>query len=210
MFIERFEEKGISIVSANTDGIVIRCKKSQSDLKNEIIAQWEKDTGFTTEATNYSALYSRDINNYIAVKTDGTLKRKGSYAEGWLGKNPANEICADAVCQYLVHGISLKKTITECVDIRKFLTVRQVNGGGMCGDVFLGKAVRWYYAKGSEAWIHYKLKNKKGNHNKVARSEGCKPLMILPDQIPNDIDYDWYVKEARELLLDIGAHARLI
>ena len=38
----------------------------------------------------------------------------------------------------------------------------------------------------------------------VARSEGCRPLMTLPDVPPPDIDYDWYITEARSLLADLG------
>jgi len=30
------------------------------------------------------------------------------------------------------------------------------------------------------------------------------PLMVLPDAIPFDIDYDWYINEANSLLKDLG------
>ncbi|KRR08781.1 hypothetical protein, partial [Bradyrhizobium valentinum] len=42
------------------------------------------------------------------------------------------------------------------------------------------------------------------NGNKVARSDGAKPLMELPDAFPNDVDYDWYIREAESILIDIG------
>ena len=38
----------------------------------------------------------------------------------------------------------------------------------------------------------------------VARTTGCTPMMELPDALPHDIDYDWYVREAESLLCDIG------
>ena len=45
--------------------------------------------------------------------------------------------------------------------------------------------------------------------NKVPKSEGAKPLMIMPPgHIPNDIDYDHYVNMANEILFDIGYFKR--
>jgi len=29
--------------------------------------------------------------------------------------------------------------------------------------------------------------------------------MVLPDSLPTDINYDWYIKEAYRILSDIGA-----
>ena len=44
----------------------------------------------------------------------------------------------------------------------------------------------------------------KKNANKVPTSDGCKPLMDLVDEKPIDIDYDWYVKNSKKLLLALG------
>ena len=29
--------------------------------------------------------------------------------------------------------------------------------------------------------------------------------MVVPDVLPKDIDYEWYIKEAQRILVDIGA-----
>ena len=46
-----------------------------------IIKEWEFDTRFETEGSEFQALYSRDVNNYIAIKKDGKIKSKGAYAK---------------------------------------------------------------------------------------------------------------------------------
>lgn len=130
MLIESIELAGIRVVSGNTDGIVIKCPKSKIDKLNEIVKWWESVTKFDTEDTHYSAVYSRDVNNYIAFKPNGSAKLKGAYAPAGLQKNPNNEICVEAVVAYLKDGTPISKTITECEDIRKFVTVRSVTGGG--------------------------------------------------------------------------------
>ncbi|MDQ0317780.1 hypothetical protein [Amorphus orientalis] len=226
MLIERLEGEGVPVVSANTDGIVIRCPKSDVDLMNDIVREWEEDTGFGTEETPYSALYSANVNNYIAVKPDGDgVKTKGYYAKAGIAKNPENEICIDAVVKYITEGVPVSKTIRSCQDVRKFLTVRTVNGGavwnvretevprygkngrvlkpGVAFDTsdaeYLGKAIRWYYSTSVEGCIHYKT-----NSNRVPRTQGARPLMEIPDRLPDDLDYNWYIREARSILEQIN------
>lgn len=131
MFIERLESEGIRVLSANTDGIVIKCPKARYDDLTAIVQWWEKTTGFETEETRYKALYSRDVNNYIALKEKGGSKGKGAYAEPSLSKNPQNTICVDAVKAYLEHDTPVAETILRCRDVRKFVTVRTVKGGAI-------------------------------------------------------------------------------
>ena len=198
MLIERLELSGITVLSANTDGIVIRCKVEQKELLDAIVKQWEVDTSFETEETNYSAIYSRDVNNYIAVKTDGKVKTKGAYAEIGLHKNPTNEICVDAVIAYLTKGTPIAQTITTCTDIRKFVSVRTVNGGAVHKGQFLGKAIRWYY-NGEDGEIVYAASG-----NKVPKSDGAKPLMDIHENFPTDVNHEWYTAESNRILNDLA------
>lgn len=199
MLIEMLEGEGIPVVSANTDGIVIRCPRDRLFDMDQVVAEWEQRTGFNTEATQYRALYSRDVNNYVAMKPDGSVKLKGVFAAAGLAKNPTNEVCIDAVVAHLRSGVPVEDVIYACPDPRKFVTIRACKGGAVKGDQFLGKAVRWYYAQGEEGAIVYS-----GSGYTVARSEGGKPLMEMPDDVPGDVDYDWYIREARSILADVG------
>lgn len=236
MLIERIELAGIKVISANTDGIVIKCPKARYDDLMEIVKWWEDATGFETEETRYRLLASRDVNNYVAIKTDGKHKGKGAFAEPGLQKNPANQICVEAVVRHLKDGTPIEATVRSCKDIRKFVTVRHVRGGGIYagrvvekvdpegrgeyrggrkaldlrwepkmvfshieGGQYLGKAIRFYYSTESEGPIRYK-----SNGNTVPKSEGCKPMMELADGIPGDLDYDWYIREANDILEDLG------
>lgn len=220
LLIERLELEGIHVISANTDGIVVKPRRTQVERMKEIVKQWEHDTKFEMEESCYLALYSRDVNNYIAIKKkfdkqnnvwldvpDGT-KTKGAYANPWssnddksfwLHKNPTNTICVEAVEALLTKGVPLATTIRSCRDIRKFVSVRTVKGGAYKDGVYLGKSIRWYYATGVEGPIVYALKG-----SKVPRSDGAKPLMDLPDEFPDDVDFAWYEAEAEKILKEIG------
>lgn len=219
MLIEELKDQGIPVVSANTDGIVIKCPRDREAEMRAVIADWELFTGLNTEGTPYSALYSKDVNNYLAFKPGGGHKAKGQYAAAGLQKNPSNAICVDAVVAYIEHGTRISDTVHNCKDVRKFVTIKKVTGGGTYeyGDgstEFLGKAVRWFYASGSTGLIRYKPKTttKDGVEttqevgNTVGRSEGCSPLMELPEYhlVPVDLDHGWYIDESYRILSDIG------
>lgn len=199
MLIERMEVAGIKVVSANTDGIVLRYSRERINEVRSIEIGWELDTGYTLEENEYSALYSRDVNNYIAIKPNGEYKGKGAYADAGLMKNPANRICVAAVVSFLKDGVHVDTTVKNCRDITQFATIRQVKGGAEKDSAFLGKAVRWYYSRKTDTPIVYA-----SNGNKVARSDGAMPMMNLPEQFPADVDYDWYIEEANSILKDVG------
>lgn len=245
MLIEMLELCGIPVVSANTDGIVVNLPCPLEPVYRDIIRWWEQATGFVMEDTNFRILAARDVNSYVAITTDGDVKLKGAFAppdpgpSGW--PNPTGQVCVDAVVEYLRSGVPLEQTIRACADIRQFVHVRAVKGGGsyssrpqmprnttqkhmrellgvdptfdkaalvvaynearersIGGAEYLGKVVRWYYATGSTGCI---LTPEGGL---VARSEGRCPIMTLPDDLPDDIDYGWYIAEAESLLRDVG------
>lgn len=72
MLIESLELAGISVVSANTDGIVTRYPKVMKDTCVKIISEWQKITNFELEKTDYSAIYIASVNNYIAIYSNET------------------------------------------------------------------------------------------------------------------------------------------
>lgn len=205
MLIEFLISEGFNVVSGNTDGICILYERGRRDLMLRIVEYWRNITGLETEETEYSAIYQRDVNNYIAVKTDGEVKLKGKYAEKGstgntvLSKNPEALICSDALVNYLVRQIPFEKSIRECSDIRRFVVVRNVAGGAQKDGYFLGKVIRYYYAKNCPGPITYA-----NNGNKVADSDDGKPCMDLPADIPADLDHGRYLAICVKALSDIG------
>lgn len=221
MLIEQLEKAGIPVVSANTDGVVSYYDENQHKICREVIALWEKQTDFQTEETKYKAIYAKDVNNYIAVKeeggdleakyfdeqlgckTKGTYSERGSALNSILSKNPETLICTDAVLNLIVNKVPVHETIKNCNNIKRFVFVRNVKGGGEKNGIYLGKVVRWYYPKNEPGFIAYAASG-----NMVANSKGGKPLMDLPTILPDDIDYNWYEKEANAMLFDVGYYKK--
>lgn len=205
LLIDMLEWHGIHVISANTDGVVINCHKSRYADLEAIIKQWEDMTGFETEETQYKAIYSRDVNNYIGVTTSGKVKQKGTYAyvgsagNSPLSRNPENFICIDALIKFLVDGVPVEQTVTSCNDITRFITVRNVRGGAVKSGNYLGKCIRWYISTEMKGEINYLTSG-----NKVPNSDHARPLMELPDELPTDIDFQFYIDKTKEMLSDLG------
>ncbi len=126
--IEKLEDAGVRVVSANTDGLELVYKSVNTVVK--VVDKWEKETNMLMEYGEYNTLYSRDVNSYIAIY-DGYAKSKGFYSEPKIDKNNEYQIVIEAIREFLLNGKSMKKTIKACKDIEKFCVSRQVTGGAV-------------------------------------------------------------------------------
>lgn len=75
----------LEIIQANTDGITAFVPRRMGYLFDLWKADWEKNTGLKLEESEYSRMWIRDVNNYLAIDTGGNIKAKGAY---WYPKNP--------------------------------------------------------------------------------------------------------------------------
>ncbi|MBE0435911.1 MAG: hypothetical protein IBX56_08930 [Methylomicrobium sp.] len=201
MLIERMTDAGVRVVSANTDGIVLYYPESLESTVDAMAFDWELRTSYELERTDYDLLASRDVNNYIAVTPTGKIKSKGVFKPADLSKNPKNQIVYDAVKRHLAFGDPIEDTILFEPSILPFISAQRVTGGATWRGEDLGKVVRFYKSSAvpDTECIRYAK-----NNNTVPKSQGARPVMILPDELPNDIDYDFYINEAYSVLQDIG------
>ncbi len=101
------------LLQTNTDGATLMFNESYLDVYNQICRKWEEVTKLTLEFADYKAMYIWDVNNYIAVYTDGKTKCKGRFE--WedlqnhkythLHKNKSFLIIAKAIYAYFVNDI---------------------------------------------------------------------------------------------------------
>ena len=204
MLIESITNIGCDVVSANTDGITIKCKKGDQHQKLlATLKEWEIKTKLELKYVYYSALYNESVNSYIAIKEDGEVKCKGTFADNGLTKNPVIPVCREAVIEYLKNGTNIKDFIlNNTSDVKKIIVVRKASGGAWWKNNYLGKVVRWYYGKNGEHIVD----GKKGN--KVAESNNAIPLMDLRDEV-KDICLESYVNKALEMLKNLGLNVRV-
>jgi DNA polymerase elongation subunit (family B) len=100
MLIEKYEINGIHVISANTDGVTIMIKKDHDsfDAMYEINDWWCNITQYELERTDYSKIIFSTVNDYLAIKTDGEVKKKGDFLTDFeLHKNKSARIVPIAV-----------------------------------------------------------------------------------------------------------------
>lgn len=205
--ITAFEDAGISVVSANTDGVVTLCPVELLSVRDAIIKQWEDRTSISMEKTGYKAIYSADVNNYVAVKADGGVKSKGFFSDA--GYNPSSwrgdnlRVCVEAVKNYLTTGKPLADTIAEETDMFKFVAFKRVKRGCYVDRTnrWVGKVARYYYVKDGDTLL---VNN---TVSKVPDAQGIALAMDMREVRRELVDEERYLKIAQERLCSItGEH----
>lgn len=215
MLIESLYSAGAEIVSANTDGVTILWErdKIESNLR-EIISKWERDTGYILERNDYSKYIRRDINNYIAIYSNGKIKLKGVFepqpdgAGKWDGV-----IIKRAAVEYFTKNIPVEDTVNKETDLRKFLFYERTKTGGvLCFDKQqIGKSIRWYASIMGGAITRYNPNAKVRKDGTInyysARPHGESSSLANDisgwDKVPEDIDRQYYIDQAKKLIESI-------
>lgn len=140
--VEELELNGIHVVSANTDGIVIRLPRDKEDVFNEIVKNWNETNKMGADSENYSAYYCRDVNNYFAIWENGEIEAKGAldpkqYFKD-LKKGYDMPIVAEAVINYLTKNIPVMDTLRNSKNILDFCKTQNV---GSQFEVVYGEVV---------------------------------------------------------------------
>ena len=117
---------GLVIVQLNTDGVMYEIDAEQKEAVDAILKEWQERTGFTLEVDNIKELHQKDVNNYIWVEPDGSIKTKGGdlvrgiSTVGQFKVNNDAVVVAEAIVENLVHGVDPAEYINACDDIKKF------------------------------------------------------------------------------------------
>lgn len=113
---------GLRMIQINTDGLTYICPKQHVDYCMKVSEWWEALTKLELEHVKYSKMIIRDVNSYMAVKTNGDIKRIGAYAYERADENPATRelpwhknhgaiVVAKAAEAHMVHGKDIAQFI---------------------------------------------------------------------------------------------------
>ena len=125
------ECESIDFVNINTDGIMFTIDRKEVEKSEAIIAAWCEITKFEMERDDFVKVIQKDVNNYIGIKADGTIKSKGGYVSLYKGgnfKTNSLQIIHKAIVDKLVNGIEPEVTINSCTDIFAFQQIVKTGG----------------------------------------------------------------------------------
>ena len=113
-------ENHATIIQSNTDAhYYIPFSDEDEKAIDEIANDWMKRTGYTLDDDPFKAIFQKDVNNYLAVTSDGKVKFKGAIGLT-NGLKVSKAIVSNAFINYVVAGKDYKEFINECDELRQF------------------------------------------------------------------------------------------
>ena len=212
--IEELELNGIHVISANTDGIVIKLPRDKFNVYKEITDRWNETNKMGADYEEYKMIVSRDINNYMDIQTDGTVEYKGAldpkqYLKE-LKKGYDAPVVAIAVFEYLVNNVPVMTTLRNHKDIldfcktqnvgRQFEVVYDVCEKGVITHIHSQRHVRFYVS--TKGVIIQKENKTTGARSNLAGGNTVCILNSL-DDLPieeRNINYGYYYNECYKII----------
>ena len=211
MLCEELELNGIEVISANTDGIVVKLYKSKKEDFDRICNEWCEKTQFGADSEEYECYINRDINNYCIKELNGKISYKGAlnpkmYAID-LSKGYDMPVVAQAVVNYFIYDKPIMETLYECKDILDFCKAQNMSDKKYRLDYLTNKGsiqiqckTRFYVSTTGGSLI-------KSEKNGTAKTNLCQGYRVTPLNTLDDtrielrnINYQYYYDECMKII----------
>jgi hypothetical protein len=154
------------------------------------------------------------VNDYIAIKTDNSIKLKGDYVIDFeLYKNKSARIVPIALKEYFVNNIPIENTIKNHTNIYDFC-IRQKSSRNFhyegitrsSGEISIyNKLIRYYVSNEGEKI--YKIKNPECNTRAAEKSqvEAGDWVCFVCNNLSKDhstinVNFDYYINRAQKII----------
>ena len=201
---------GLQMIQNNTDGLTFKVSRSQQQQVRDICDYWTKCTLLDLEDVEYRSMFVRDVNNYIAIDTNGKTKRKNAYmtTPDWH-QDHSSLVIPKAVDAFVQDGIKPVDFIFSHTDAFDFMQHIKVPRSSRLehGDKIIQNTSRYQIALTGAPLTKIMPPLKGGdNERRIGVNVGWKV------QVCNDIDdFQWdnlnrryYVQEAEKLVRGLG------
>jgi len=204
---------GLQIIQINTDGVTVRMSHRKVTLYETICAEWQKQVGLELEYAHYKKMIIRDVNNYIALYTDGKVKRKGVYQYEGLGwhQDQGGLVIPKAAEAFMLHETDIAKFIRNHSDGYDFLMRTKVPRSSKLvmvmadGTEVVQQNICRYYACNAGAELVKIMPPVEEDKEDRRISIGSDWKMWVCNDIKDfnrrDVDYNFYVSEANKLIV---------
>lgn len=215
MLCEELEINGIEVVSANTDGIVVKLYKKKKEIYDNIISNWQKYTKLSLDSEEYKCYINRDINNYLIEELNGKRTYKGALNPNMYLADLQNgydmPIVAKAVEAYFLDNKPIMETLYEARNILDFCKTQNIgrqfhveisciNKNNQIGFIEYQRNIRYYVKNNGDNL--FKVHNINKNKSNLCAGYTCKILNTLDDERieMRDINYNYYYKECMKII----------
>lgn len=153
---------GLTMVQANTDGITVRLPRARLEAFRRLCKLWECQTGLELEEAEYSRMWVRDVNNYLAEYAgSGKLKHIGAYVSKKGPDNPQRPdwhkdmsamVVPKVAVKYLTEGGDIEEMIRNHTDRMDFMLRAKVRRADklLWGEEEVQHLTRYYVCDDSQ------------------------------------------------------------
>lgn len=210
----------IQLLQSNTDGIFVKLKKKDVPEFKRRVQEWEKRTGLKMSYDEFNAMYAKDVNNYIAVREDGSYHAKGAYVKELSPLDYDLPIVNEAVKNYFLFGTPVEQTVMDCNDFIKFQKIVKLSAKyewvehehqWTQDEVFANKAYRVFASTDPDDKRLLKCKRIVKSDKLIVKKDkfGNTPdnCFVCNDDIkgatvPSKLDRDYYINLAKKRVVD--------
>lgn len=177
---------GIKVIACNTDSVTVI--NTDNELLKQVVDKWKFITKLNVEFTDYKFYHLDSVNDYIAIKNDGTIKCKGLYnIERNENKNTNALVCYKCL---------VAKLFNEDLDIQDYIC----NYNDKQDFLFYGTSKNTVYRMYRTVDKYQRNCYLKLNNRKIPNSDNCD---FVHDEWEKSIDYNWYIYKTYELYLNL-------
>ena len=105
---EKLMDEGMELIQINTDGILVKLKRSDRHILDKHCQEWQDLTKLSLDYDHFSLVVQKDVNNYLAVYTNGKIKEKGTAfttSPDWH-QNHSSLVIQKAIKAYFIDGVA--------------------------------------------------------------------------------------------------------
>ena len=212
MLIEAYELNDIHVISANTDGVTIMVTNNLMDKMHEINSWWMELTSYELERTDYQKIIFSTVNDYLAVKTNGEIKKKGDFLTDFeLHKNKSARIVPIALEHYYTNDVPVATTIHNHTNIYDFCLRQKASkdfhyeGHSKENKTIYNKLIRYYVSGTGEKLLKVKNPECTTNAADVSQVEAGEWVMTVCNHLNIDhsldnINHSYYIEKAERII----------
>jgi len=212
MLIEAYELNDIHVISANTDGVTIMVTNDLMDKMHEINKWWMELTSYELERTDYQKIIFSTVNDYLAVKTNGEIKKKGDFLTDFeLHKNKSARIVPIALEHYYTNDVPVATTICNHTNIYDFCLRQKASkdfhyeGHSKENKTVYNKLIRYYVSGTGEKLLKVKNPECTTNAADVSQVEAGEWVMTVCNHLNIDhpldnINHAYYIEKAERII----------
>ena len=206
------------IIQSNTDGVLIRMPDGFDggpdafyDRVDDVAYEWEHRTGMGLEFDEFTRVYQKDVNNYVLVAADGSMKTKGAYVKKLGPLDYDLAVVNKALVEFMVHGVPVEDTIAADDDLIDYQRVVKVSGKykyGMHGHERLtDRCFRVFASTRESDGMIGRVKAGKAKPEKFGNTSEHSFIDngdVHGKKCPGYLDKSWYIQLAKTRLAQFG------